>query len=164
MATRRIAIVVAVDHYPNALTSPPGAKTKPLALGGAKDDLKRSTEMLVDCGYEVFPLTQVAATKSAVMSKLTWASGQANQAGDSIVLYFSGCGSVRPGNSGELVPTLATYDWHPTDFRHEIGIDDLESWEVSVAEGVHLAYIFDASFYISDGVQKGVGLAPKREG
>lgn len=138
----RKAILVGVQQYTNL---PSGARK----LQGVGTDLKMMQIVLEYLGYKVQRLKDDEATKDDIQALLTKSAQDAN-AGDSVVFYFSGRGSLNVKENGatkDLEPTIVPSNGLANTGRNDLPISVLESFSSDLTQkGVSSCVILDCSF------------------
>ncbi len=140
----RYAILVAVDSYP--IIKPPQRQ-----LSGSAYDLRLMGKMMEFYNFQVTQLARGDATRGKIIEQMSLLQPKI-KAGDEVVFYFSGRGSVAPPVDApkakvNFEPTIVPYDGKETVVDYDIRMSRLEDWAKSIAEhGGNVTFIIDASF------------------
>jgi hypothetical protein len=130
---RRFALCIGIDDYPR-----PDAR-----LNGCVNDARAWAKALNRLGFEVRTLVNEQATRAGIVAEVT-AMLAARQAGDTMVLQYSGHGTRLPDVDGDEDDAedeaMCAYDF---DDGHFVIDDDLRALFARVPKGVSLTCFFD---------------------
>ncbi len=102
----RRALLIGIDAY---------AQVKPLV--GSRSDVNNMAGFLTsDWGFadeEVMLLTDEAATREGILSTIESWLIEGTEAGDEVVLYYSGHGYQQPDEDGDERPMVSMRRWSP---------------------------------------------------
>lgn len=143
-SAERYALIIAIDNYP--AIKPPERQ-----LSGSAYDLRLVGKMLEFYNFQVTQLARADATRANIVKEMSLLQPKV-KAGDEVVLYFSGRGSIAPPANApkakvNFEPTLVPYDGKPTTTDFDIRMSRVEDWAKGIAEhGGNLTVIVDACF------------------
>ncbi len=154
-APRRLALLVGIDRYPDAVLRSGASSLKGAALQGAATDVALQQELLTHRfgvpATDILTLTNDQATRQAILDAVQSHFAEQAKPGDTLLFHFSGLGSQvhladQPANKS--LPTLVAFDSKLPQNEQAI-LRDL--FEETLAEalaaipGVQVITVLDAS-------------------
>jgi len=113
--SRRLALLVGINQYPDATWQTGETTTKSASLQGARMDIELQRELLVNrfgvSSQDIFTLADEDATATKILETIRGPLAEQTQPGDTVVFHFSGLGSLvqlMQDDRQMQLPTLVT--------------------------------------------------------
>ncbi|MGF1521205.1 MAG: caspase family protein [Leptolyngbyaceae cyanobacterium] len=154
-SSRRLALLVGVDHYPDAVWQEKAPNEKGAFLQGAVMDVELQRELLIHrfgvASADIVTLVNEQATSKGILDAIQGHLADQAQPGDTLIFHFSGLGSqvhLAGHPSDERVPTLVPVDGIPPSKEDDVIHDLFEETLAQVLgslQRVRVLTILDAS-------------------
>ncbi|MEO1296368.1 MAG: caspase family protein [Cyanobacteria bacterium J06636_16] len=154
-SSRRLALLVGINHYPNAVWQEKAPTDKGAFLQGAAMDVELQRELLIHrfgvAAADIVTLIDKQATGQGILEAIQGHLADQAQPGDTLIFHFSGLGSqvhLAGHPSEERLPTLVPVDGLPpskeADTIHDL-FEETLAQVLGSLQGVRVLTVLDAS-------------------